>query len=952
MSVESVATGSGSSSSSHGARDPRTNTMVTKRGGTWGGGERKKEKRPGVPRSLMISPNLDALLEHEDRMRQSPVSPYALSVQTTSPRSGASTATISPSGGMELGVGIGVGVGGGMGGGLPPPPRRTRGPKSPLTQVVAPLGGVGNQENVAPTTSNPYINRAPTLADVLGGDRKGDGSNAWRQQSEGGEGDRVAGFVEAAMGSSSGAAGRRRPLLSHAHSPSLSSDSTDSHAPPSTVEHEPRISISSTVYQASDADHSLDYNSDMSHRHSFIDIYSPNPHQTSFPTSEPVSPLLFARASLDSLDSASSKPPVPTTPKPTFTKPTLRSRQSSPKPSDDRLPPTTNFLDVDERADLVRKSRKLARVFGQTPGADAMAHQDTNRAALPVSAWRAHSRKKDLSIYASRRHSMPLTPDDISFLSLVSPTFEESNPTSSSRTRDRRKNRPSSPTSFIDLSEDHTSSTTDPGADTTHQAAQTPPDNLASSSVGPQPHPNTDSDAMSSLDTEVEIESAEELERRRKRERLAKLHRFLGSRVPANLVLGIDDLHVEASLPPPQGSPTPPSTSKSGSSESDEVSGSRKTWMKRRRSSSVIAPPSSWCEDVDRLKEELDDKEKAINVRRAQKMEKVFGVAPPPNALPHPHSPSPSVPAVAATLIKSAQVLPSGAVAPTDTPALPSSRNPNRTSYIHKSNTVIGIASVGATTGKAGTGKGKKNNRPGTSESAKGLLQKGPGAMDGWGFDERLVPVVGGHGAGGEGGRGDRHSNIYSHYQHSLNSLGDILDRDDRESLAELHEYLNTPGVPPHEVPPTSTLTQADDSGRATPTPTSNTPATRRLSSASLKSERRRSLPARTSLISLASLASLSSITSDLTTTSIEPTSASTVSTPKADVSSFQLRRRRAAKLTQFFGVDYRELISDVLESIENGVQAERQRGTLREEEVQDLLAKLRNLKTKRQSFI
>lgn len=47
----------------------------------------------------------------------------------------------------------------------------------------------------------------------------------------------------------------------------------------------------------------------------------------------------------------------------------------------------------------------------------------------------------------------------------------------------------------------------------------------------------------------------------------------------------------------------------------------------------------------------------------------------------------------------------------------------------------------------------------------------------------------------------------------------------------------------------------------------------------------------------------------------------------------FQTRRRRAAKLTQFFGVDYRELITDVLNSIESGLEHEQ--GYLQEEEME-----------------
>lgn len=85
-------------------------------------------------------------------------------------------------------------------------------------------------------------------------------------------------------------------------------------------------------------------------------------------------------------------------------------------------------------------------------------------------------------------------------------------------------------------------------------------------------------------------------------------------------------------------------------------------------------------------------------------------------------------------------------------------------------------------------------------------------------------------------------------------------------------------------------------------------------SSASIKSERRRSLP--------------SSIISVSTTDYALPS-------PKPEVTDFQLRRRRAAKLTQFFGVDYKQIINDVLESIEKGVDEEKRRGTLQPEEAE-----------------
>jgi len=199
--------------------------------------------------------------------------------------------------------------------------------------------------------------------------------------------------------------------------------------------------------------------------------------------------------------------------------------------------------------------------------------------------------------------------------------------------------------------------------------------------------------------------------------------------------------------------------------------------------------------------------------------------------------------------------------------------------------------------------KVKKNGRPGTSESNKQLLPKG---YENSSYDDRMTTTP-----------DARHSLIYTHYQHSLNSLNDILDRDDRESLAELHEYLNSTDVASPAQPEDDLPTRMD----------------RRLSIAStIKSERRRSLPARTSMVSLAS-------------------SEFSITTPKAEITTFQVRRRRAAKLTQFFGVNYRELVNDVLESIESGVEHEHQRGTLRAEEVEALLSKLRNLKTKRQGL-
>lgn len=183
--------------------------------------------------------------------------------------------------------------------------------------------------------------------------------------------------------------------------------------------------------------------------------------------------------------------------------------------------------------------------------------------------------------------------------------------------------------------------------------------------------------------------------------------------------------------------------------------------------------------------------------------------------------------------------------------------------------------------------------------------------------------------------------------------------QDDKESLAELHEYLHS----------------ADDDTSSSPGPSPTTlqeftrsplPLNRKLSTASIKSERRRSLPARTSLATISTDFSATADYFPSSTGLHNRASLISITTPKPETTDFQLRRRRAAKLTQFFGVNYRELIHDILESIEKGLEDERKRGTLQPDEVevwvlrlpswdfgsrinlQDLLQKLRTLRTKR----
>jgi hypothetical protein len=116
---------------------------------------------------------------------------------------------------------------------------------------------------------------------------------------------------------------------------------------------------------------------------------------------------------------------------------------------------------------------------------------------------------------------------------------------------------------------------------------------------------NRSSSSTPSLVESFSPEKRAKAERRRKHDKLDKLakpHRFLGSRILTDLVIG----HIAGPSLPPVSMPED----------------GRDMWLHRRMSG-----PSALS--FDRVEEELDDEEKALNVRRAQKMEKVliFSVA-------------------------------------------------------------------------------------------------------------------------------------------------------------------------------------------------------------------------------------------------------------------------------------------------------------------------------------
>ncbi|KAG7099846.1 hypothetical protein E1B28_001653 [Marasmius oreades] len=862
-------------------------------------------------KSLIISPNLDALLEHEEQIRKSLGSPWS----PTSPASGNSSphsSVYSIDTGMPQIKPL-----------SPPPRRNLRRPRTSGDSVDS-SGSPGLELT---TATNPYINPAPTLEQIK----------------------RLQEIMNLHAPEQTGSATR-----SLARSRKAPTRAATSHA-----------ALSSTL-------------------------------TTTVTMSKPPVPT-------------SQKPDFSSIRSQKRPRNAFHSGSSPSSPAFD-LPPTTNHLNSVQRSELVRKSRKLAQVFGQTPAAGTLAKQGKSFLDLPSSPLdagitkhrhhrAAHSVSSDINIpegitrtnepsplwpppgtqYISgngRRHSTPLSPDQFSFLSDAATDEYEDNRSSYSRRSSELSIEISSThegtmfdedaaASFMDLSDgeaerpNRVTVTTVPVDDSSSVAlTDEDPHNHrnglpTSSSSGSydmlqlqegqvQSHghagrrhspetssPNTsltrqltsspshcrsnsfstdDISLFENLNINMSPEEQAEEDKRRKREKLAKLHRFLGSRVPANLVIaGIED----PGLPPL--SPADALLSLEGRKDS--------SWLGRRRSSSAAAFPA-WSDDLDRLKDGLSNAEKAIIVRRAQKMEKMFGVAPPQTLYHTRHSPSSS--ALPANTID----ISPGTISP----------DPLSSSTNYKSK--------------------QKHNRPGTAESQRLLLPKGSNK-------DKEVGSTGGTSSDTRRARGS--SVVYSHYQHSLNSLDDILDRDDKASLAELHQFLNNPDPddlidwntdqeispdPEHDY--TQELTRFHTSNDKGKQPAED----KRASFApSFKSERRHSLPtpvtgSGTSFISLDLSPSDRNFYfggRDRADSILSRDDASTIrGGPDPQEVYFQMRRRKAAKLTQFFGVDYRELIRDVLESIEGGLEIEKHKGTVSREEVEDLLQKLRTIKTKR----
>ncbi|KAI5124140.1 hypothetical protein M0805_000951 [Coniferiporia weirii] len=739
-----------------------------------------------------------------------------------------------------------------------------------------------------------------------------------------------------------------RPLLSHASTNSRNSDlshsSFSSHDPASTL-HEPRISISSTIYPSSDyealpspithayfRDQSEERRSSPSYGEidqgaledscSILDLATPTTsehdinasgrlaspipkrlHSYDSPRAEVFDGTVLPRRPLSASSNISrraspgAKPALPTTPKPDFRRsrsvqPSLKSSMtakppspsSSPKTSGripyhlltslsrsdpspvDSLPPTRNNLSPQERAELIRKTRKLTQVLGQTPspltGSEELGDSPLlNSCLLPMMAPRKVHARGALSV--SDASAVANTAKGLQDQHLSAATSERTDPLS--------------PITFRSSSLARGNESDDSMSPFESPAARTPRSTRKKSDVASIRSPtiisasdsfmelsDTDihslirfSSTYSLADSVSDTQKAEE-ERRRKRERLAKLHRFLGSRVPPELILGPHE--VGAPLPAPG-----PGHQDQGYTLSDgETPSSAKLWIRgKRRNSLASSDPLERLADTERIKERLSEREKAIVVKRALKMERMFGEQPPQDLF-HTDRPRLTHRAVGRTKQSKSAVTKSA-------PSSPTGGNVNKTAYRK--------------------GKQSKHNsdRPGTAESRKRLIESG----------ETTSGYFGNSDAGNDGS-----SDVYFHYRSSLISLTNIVNNDDRKSLVELHEYINEDSTNNHQ-------NKHDWDSRS-----------------SIRSERRRSLPLRASQMSLASQYTIAEV--------------------KTEITPFEVRRRRAAKLSHFFGVSYRNLFGEVLDSIEMGVREDEGKGTLNADEAKDLLTQLTNLKKRR----
>ncbi|CAE6536201.1 unnamed protein product [Rhizoctonia solani] len=276
---------------------------------------------------------------------------------------------------------------------------------------------------------------------------------------------------------------------------------------------------------------------------------------------------------LESDDEPSSPPPLLTFPKPIHGR---KHSSSDPSAGLAGRPSTSNMRTQAERAELVKKTRKLQQVLGDVPPATGSTFYRVSRAARSEDSLVTPTAVVVIGPPEARGHRSTASLSSRPLLAL-SPAVQTDG--------------------CLDINT--------PGDDF----------GLGLNSGGASPvtatRPETEDVDGEGPENEQEVDEAI-VARRAKRAKVAKLNRYLGSRVPAHLVLGLDDWDPEQGLPEARSE--------------DEEAGSVFSGKKKRRASDG---DYSMLEDGMNDLSVMSSEEKARAVRRKAKMEKMFGERPP-----------------------------------------------------------------------------------------------------------------------------------------------------------------------------------------------------------------------------------------------------------------------------------------------------------------------------------
>lgn len=311
-------------------------------------------------------------------------------------------------------------------------------------------------------------------------------------------------------------------------------------------------------------------------------------------------------------------------------------------------PSTSNVLDHRERSDLIRQNRKIAQMLG--PGAFVKSkvigrirgnsdsilkkkhdggHRSVQSAGpipvteidgIPRSSWEVLNRETIYMNATGRRHSSPLSSSiyeykddedgDADLKSLADSLMSDSGSGDQ-----KHETRSASPTSFMELSDEEGMRTPrrSRSADILNEEQERDPPNSSKFYELDTPSPNAMNGSYSSFQDSMNSKLSEEedewkAERRQKRAKLAKIHRYLGSKVPAELVLG----YSSSTIPPaaPQR-------------ESPDHGKARKSRARSASTNDQYGSESSHMSSESRNLDTMKEKERMLQIRRTAKIEQV-----------------------------------------------------------------------------------------------------------------------------------------------------------------------------------------------------------------------------------------------------------------------------------------------------------------------------------------